>query len=165
MPLKRVSLGAAVLELRSMLETVLGDRIELVVDVSASTSDVMVDPDQLDQVLLHFAINAVDATPHRGRVVVTVADLPTSDGPANYVALTFADEGVGMSAEARERVFDEFATPRPASTATGLGLAYGHRFAKNSGGCLSLRSTPGEGTTVVLYLPSAPGGGSAARSS
>jgi CheY-like chemotaxis protein len=109
--------------------------------------------------------------PRGGRVTVATSRVPVGDSgcastadadahpPASasvgYVALTVRDEGEGMPPEIRERVFERFSTCKDAGKGTALGLATAHRFVKRSGGCISLHSAVGQGTTVVVYLPRA----------
>jgi CheY-like chemotaxis protein len=109
---------------------------------------------------LNLAANARDAMPNGGRlfVAVTPVTLAGQDEPGlqhtgAYVALRVSDTGVGMSPEVRERVFERFFTTKPSENGSGLGLAAAQRFAKASGGCISVRSAEGAGTTVTLCLP------------
>jgi CheY-like chemotaxis protein len=113
-------------------------------------------------VLLNLAANARDAMPGGGQLTIATANVPAGEhgegdceATGEFVALTVTDNGAGMSAETRERVFERFFTTKTAGEGTGLGLASAHRFVKRSGGCISIRSAPGEGTSIVVYLPRA----------
>lgn len=159
---EHVDLGEAVAETRSLLELVLGPRIELSIQGEAELGDTLVERDQLDHVLLNLAANARDAMPAGGKLSIVTANVPLDDmgvaaahcGPgSSYVSLSFADTGEGMPPEVRERVFERFYTTRPTGNTMGLGLATAYRFVKRSGGCIAVRSAPGQGTTVVVYLP------------
>ena len=155
-----LNLGAAVEDTRSLLELVLGPRVQLVVEVEHDLADALVERDHFDHVLLNLAANARDAMPAGGKVTIVAANVASSDGSAAqlptkgaYVSLSVTDDGVGMAPEVRERVFERFYTTKPAGQGTGLGLATAYRFVKRSGGCIAVRSAPGQGTAVVLYLP------------
>jgi signal transduction histidine kinase len=178
---ERVNLSAAVAEMGSLLELVLGSHVALSLELDPDVGDVVVEREQLDHVLVNLAANARDAMPRGGRVTVATSKVPVGEGrcaaPAEadpqaaspkgaadtepressvgYVALTVRDDGEGMPPEIRERVFERFYTSQDAGKGTGLGLATAHRFVKRSGGCISLHSAVGQGTTVVVYLPRA----------
>jgi CheY-like chemotaxis protein len=144
------------------MDLVLGPGIELSVELDSNLGDAMVERDQLEHVLLNLAANARDAMPHGGRVAITTANVPFGDDGAtaaqcasahSYVSLTITDSGEGMPAEVREHVFERFYTTKPGGMGTGLGLATAYRFVKRSGGCIAVRSAPGQGTTITVYLP------------
>jgi len=124
------------------------------------------DPNQLESALLNLVINARDAMPDSGHVLIetTNATLPDRRGPprerpasgvpaGDYVALSAIDDGSGMSAEVMARAFDPFYTTKPIGQGTGLGLSMIYGFVQQSGGHVRMRSTEGRGTTVTIYLP------------
>jgi hypothetical protein len=161
---QRVSLSSAVSELRSLVQLVVGDGVELITDLDAELADATVEREQLDQVILNLAANARDAMPRGGKLVISTASVTLGADEADaaqcpsvgsYVALSMTDTGDGMPAEVRERIFERFFTTKEAGQGTGLGLATAHGFVKRSGGCISVRSAPGQGTTVLIYLPQA----------
>jgi signal transduction histidine kinase/ActR/RegA family two-component response regulator len=125
------------------------------------------DAAQLESALLNLAINARDAMPHGGRITVETAnfDLQAEDGPdavaglapGNYVRVSVADTGAGMTDEVRSRAIEPFFTTKPVGKGSGMGLAMVHGFAEQSGGALEISSTPGQGTTIRLYFPVAHG--------
>jgi signal transduction histidine kinase len=165
--LQRVNLSVAVGQMRSLLEMVLGPHIKLTLELDPALGDVLVDCEQLDHVLVNLVVNARDAMGNGGIVTISTSTVPVSpvgdadtEDPScppspSYVALTVRDTGEGMPPEVREHAFERFFTSKEAGKGTGLGLATAHRFAKQSGGCISLHSAPGRGTTVVVYLPRA----------
>ncbi len=162
---QRLYVNAALAEMRSVLEMVMGRDVELVLELDPNLVDVVVDREQLDHVLVKLAVSARDAMPGGGTVTISTSTVPLGDAhpgesssaPAtSYVALKVRDTGEGMPPELRERAFERFLASKDARKGSGLGLATAHRFAKQSGGCISLHSAPGRGTTVVLYLPGAP---------
>jgi PAS domain S-box-containing protein len=122
-----------------------------------------VDPAQFESAILNLAINARDAMPQGGRLVVTAhnASLAKAEArrldipPGDYVVFKVADSGIGMPAEIRDHAFEPFFTTKDVGKGTGLGLAQIYGFVKQSGGAVALESTVGKGTTVSLYLPRA----------
>jgi signal transduction histidine kinase len=157
----RLDLSASVAQLRSLLEMILGRRIRLLLDLDPALGEVFVDPEQLDHVLINLVANARDAMAVGGEVTISTRSVPAAEpsegGVATaptYVALSVTDTGEGMAPEVRERAFERFFTTKEGK-GTGLGLASAHRFAKQHGGCVSLHSVPGRGTTVIVFLPRA----------
>ncbi len=163
-PARRLNVGSVVSELRSLLERVVGDDVELAVAIDDDAGDVSADREQLEQVLLNLATNARDAMPAGGRLFVSTRSPGHAMGwartresrprPARTSrAIRVSDTGVGMPPEVQERAFERFFTTKPQGEGNGLGLAAAHRFARASGGCISVRSAEGAGTTVTLCLP------------
>ena len=124
------------------------------------------DPNQLESALLNLVINARDAMPEGGHVLIETTNtvLPDRRGPprerpssgvpaGDYVTLSTIDDGAGMAAEVIARAFDPFFTTKPIGQGTGLGLSMIYGFVQQSGGHVRLRSTEGRGTTVTIYLP------------
>jgi CheY-like chemotaxis protein len=157
----RLDLSASVADLRSLLEMILGRRLRLVLELDRTLGEVFVDREQLDHVLINLVVNARDAMTGDGEVTISTRSVsapegsdPTAAPAPSYVALSVTDTGEGMPPEVRERAFERFFTTK-GGKGTGLGLASAHRFAKQHGGCMSLHSAPGRGTTVVVFLPRA----------
>ena len=163
---RREELRAAVLDVRDLLEglrevlaATLGARIHVALEAPASLPPVLVDRGQLETVLLNLATNARDAMPGGGRLTLIAEVVPA--GPAapaglqvgDYVRLTVADTGRGMSAMTLARAAEPFFTTKPLGQGTGLGLAMARSFAQGSGGALAIDSEPGQGTQVALWLP------------
>jgi PAS domain S-box-containing protein len=123
---------------------------------------VLCDPNQIENALLNLAINARDAMPDGGRLVICTkdvslreADLAGQDGalPGDYVEIAVTDTGSGMDEATRARAFEPFFTTKPIGQGTGLGLSQLYGFVRQSSGIVRLDSAPGRGTTVRLYLP------------
>jgi signal transduction histidine kinase len=158
---ERVSVSTVLKELRSLTERLAGPKVEIEIVGDGHESEVVVDRESLERVVLNLVANARDAMPDGGRVTLSTADvvLGEEDGAGTpgqaYVALTVSDNGTGMSIEVREKVLEgPYSTKAPGS-GTGLGLAAARRFAAESGGCIAMHGGPGKGTVVALYLPRA----------
>jgi CheY-like chemotaxis protein len=152
-----VNLNAIVQEVEAMLRRLIGAHITVQLELEPALRAVNVDPVQLQQVLVNLAVNARDAMPDGGSLVIStrnaeVAD--TADGvpSGKYVVLSVSDTGIGMDAETQGRAFEPFFTTHP-GTGTGLGLATVYGIVQQSGGALAVRSAPGEGTTFTAHLP------------
>jgi len=148
---------------RDMLDLIgrsLGPRIEVRVEVAADLPAAHVDPNQLEVALLNLAVNARDAMPEGGTISISArtADVGgEAQGLARgrYVCLSVADDGIGMHPETLARAVEPFFTTKAIGKGTGLGLSMVHGLAAQSGGQLTLESTPGKGTTATLWLPAA----------
>lgn len=124
-----------------------------------------VDPPQLESALLNLCINARDAMPSGGRIDIDCRRVQITDDTAQtlnlpagrYLCLAVEDNGQGMSAEVAARAVEPFFTTKPSERNTGLGLSMVYGFVRQSGGQLQIRSAPGEGTCIRLYLPWKPG--------
>jgi CheY-like chemotaxis protein len=141
---------------------VAGRSVEVLLELDPALGDTVVERERLDQVLLNLAANGRDAMPRGGTLTIGTANVVLDEaaageaqcpGNGSYVALRVTDTGEGMKPEVREHIFERFFTTKEVSRGTGLGLATAHGFARQSGGCIAVRSAPGQGTTVVVYLP------------
>jgi PAS domain S-box-containing protein len=166
-PPERLNPSTAVADLRGLLELLVGASVTVKTNLDPGVSDVVVDRERLEQALLNLAANARDAMPRGGELTIATSDVTPSDRDAtaatadaggDYVAITVTDTGEGMTPEVRERVFERFFTTKSdgddgGAIGTGIGLATVHAFVSESDGCITVRSAPGSGTTVVMYLP------------
>ncbi len=149
---------------RGMLDLIgrsLGPRIEVRVDMAADLLAASVDPNQLEVALLNLAVNARDAMPDGGAISISARTADVGSGAqglaeGRYVCLSVADNGIGMTPEILARAVEPFFTTKAVGKGTGLGLSMVHGLAAQSGGQLTLESTPGKGTTATLWLPAAP---------
>ena len=146
----------------SLLQRAAGDDIVLERSAAPDLWPTLVDPNQLEHVLLNLVINARDAMDGSGRIALRLANLTVDAGasplegepaPGDYVVISIADEGHGMPPEVMEHAFEPFFTTKPEGKGTGLGLSMAHGFVRQSGGQIRLESAPGAGTTVTIYLP------------
>ena len=157
-----VNLNGFVLGLTDMLHRTLGETTFLSNALSPDLWFAKVDPSQVESAIVNLAVNARDAMPDGGRLVLEtgnhVVDPEATGGPhglqtGEYVRLSVSDTGIGMSDAVRERAFEPFFTTKETGRGTGLGLSMIYGFAKQSGGHASIQSEEGVGTTVNLYLP------------
>jgi PAS domain S-box-containing protein len=157
-----------------LLHRTLGEHVEIDFRPGDGTWQAMVDAPQLESALLNLCLNARDAMPAGGRLVIRTGNL-TLDGsehlhkgavaPGDYVTISVADSGVGMPAEIVQHAFEPFFTTKETGKGSGLGLSMVYGFIKQSAGHVQLESTPGVGTTVTLYLPRAPAASDATAAS
>ncbi len=163
-PLQPVCLDAnrLVTGMTDLLVHSLGSSVRLQTVLTPELWWVHVDPNQLENVILNLAVNARDAMPGGGRLSLETSNcalgpLPEEAHPrvppGDYMLLTVTDSGSGMSAEVMAKAFDPFFTTKNVGHGTGLGLSQVYGFVKQSNGHVRLRSTPGTGTTVSIYLP------------
>ena len=158
-----LDLKALVAETQPMLSRVLGEPIELHY-VLTQRAFALVDPAQLEQAVLNLALNARDAMPQGGRLLIELRTLDLDEQgadahqlePGSYAVIGVSDTGSGMDAETRERAFEPFFTTKSSARGTGLGLSMVHGLVKQSGGHIYVYSEPGLGTTFKLYFPRQP---------
>jgi signal transduction histidine kinase len=155
--------GHLLRQMDDMMRRVLGPRAEVVTEIDHGLWSTLVDPNQLNNVLLNLAINARDAMDGAGTLTIRAsnvgagAPLEQEVPPGEYVLVEVADTGAGMSRKVLERAFEPFFTTKPTGQGTGLGLSMAYGFVKQSGGEIVLRSEPGQGTSVRIYLPRSEG--------
>ena len=142
-------------------QTAAGPQIALEVTTAPGLWAAMVDANQLENALLNLCINARDSMPAGGRLAIeatnrtfdAAAAAALDLSPGQYLSLSVADTGTGMSDDVIKRAFDPFFTTKPLGAGTGLGLSMVYGFARQSGGQVRIASTPGQGTTMSLFLP------------
>jgi signal transduction histidine kinase len=148
--IERVDVNDVVVERLGLIGRLLGEFVEVESVLDDRVGDVLVDRKRFEHALLNLVANARDAMPGGGRLRIATK-LVEGDEPS--VTLSVGDTGVGMTDDVRRRAFDNFFTTRGDSGGTGIGLASVHRFARESGGRVTLESEPMVGTTVTLFLP------------
>jgi PAS domain S-box-containing protein len=137
--------------LRDVLNSGLGSMVSLRIDVADDVSNIIVDPSEFETALVNLVINARDAMPEGGSVIVRAENIPDRA----QVAISVEDTGVGIPEDIAAKVFDPFFTTKPVGKGTGLGLSQVHGFAHQAGGTVGLKSVLGEGTTITMCLPKA----------
>jgi PAS domain S-box-containing protein len=159
---RAVSLNTVLADLERMLCRLIGKDVELKVILGPELGLVKVDPGQMEQVIVNLAINARDAMPNGGLLTIGTGNVDFVEASAGmnstvpagaYVMLAVSDVGTGMDKETQARIFEPFFTTKGAGKGTGLGLSTVYGIIKQSGGDISVRSAPGGGTTLKIYLP------------
>jgi PAS domain S-box-containing protein len=154
--------AALIRGMKEFIRRAVGPEIAIEIDLPDRIWSVLCDANQLESALLNLCINARDAMPDGGRILVSAAavrleagDLTATDSvkPGDFVEIAVTDNGVGMTPEVLARAFEPFFTTKPMGQGTGLGLSQIYGFVHQSGGMLRATSAPGEGTTVRIYLP------------
>jgi two-component system cell cycle sensor histidine kinase/response regulator CckA len=159
---RAVCVNDLVLQIERMLRRLIGEDIELVTIAAASRDCVVADPGRLEQVIMNLAVNARDAMPNGGKLVIETGTLQLSENfparqvgvePGDYVTITVADTGIGMDQDTQSHLFEPFFTTKDRGRGTGLGLATAYGIIRQSGGAIGISSELGKGTTARIYLP------------
>ena len=149
-------------EMENMLRRLLGEHNELVIRIGDGVHGVTADRSQVEQVITNLVVNARDAMPDGGTILVHVEDSQLSESfaarhpgaiPGRYALLVVEDNGCGMTPEIRDQVFEPFFTTKPVGQGTGLGLSTVDGIVKQSNGYIHIASTPGRGTRVQVWIP------------
>jgi PAS domain S-box-containing protein len=161
-----VHLNTLIRDMSQMLGRLIGEDINLVTSLDPDLAPVRADAGQLQQVVMNLAVNARDAMPGGGQLVIETANVHLDDGyllqhavarAGSYVRVTVSDTGVGIPEEIRTHLFEPFFTTKEKGRGTGLGLATVYGIVQQSGGYVWVYSEPGAGATFKLYLPAAEG--------
>jgi signal transduction histidine kinase/CheY-like chemotaxis protein len=160
-----IDLGEVVTQLEPMLRRLIGEDIRVVTELAPGLPCIRADRTQVQQVLLNLSVNARDAMPRGGLLTIRtgLTTVPAPDNgaadlaPGDYVVLEVTDTGQGIDASMVDRIFEPFFTTKAFGQGTGLGLSTVYGIAKQSGGDVQVRSTPGEGATFRVLLPAAGG--------
>jgi PAS domain S-box-containing protein len=158
-----IDFNAIVGEVDGLLRTTIGEHVELITRCAADLDNVLADRGQMEQVLLNLAVNARDAMPTGGTLIIDTENFTVDDAYAArdprlqagpYVRLRVADTGTGMDRDVIERAFEPFFSTKPKEKGSGLGLATVYGIVNQAGGMVDLESDLGTGTTITILLPS-----------
>ena len=158
-----VALADVLRGMETMLRRLLGPEIDFAI-VAREPVHVVADTGQIEQVVLNLVVNARDAMPEGGRIVLTIDHIALDDAgaagfidgrPGDYARLTVVDTGTGIDEQTRAKLFEPFFTTKAHGKGTGLGLSIVYGIVKQNGGHITVTSEPGHGATFVVYLPAA----------
>ena len=159
-----VDVGQLIERMDSLLQRAAGDAVAIALAPADDLWNTLVDPNQLENVLLNLVINARDAMDGAGQVTIALENHTVDSAtaafdpelpPGEYVLIAVSDTGEGMPPEVIEHAFEPFFTTKPEGKGTGLGLSMAHGFVRQSGGHIRIDSVMGQGTTISIYLPRA----------
>jgi PAS domain S-box-containing protein len=157
-----LELNRVVTDVENMMRRLIGEHIDLVTIKSGEVGCVEADPAQLEQVLINLAVNARDAMPNGGKLIIETSNTDLDDNyvkdhlgaePGSFVMLAVTDTGTGMDADTRSKAFDPFFTTKDPGKGTGLGLSTVYGIVKQAGGSIWCYSELGKGTAFKVYLP------------
>jgi nitrogen-specific signal transduction histidine kinase/ActR/RegA family two-component response regulator len=158
-----LDLNAIVADMQRMLRPIIGEYVDIRTELSSTLGKVLVDPGQMDQVIMNLILNARDAMPKGGSILIRTENCVLDETgarvrgmrPGPIVTLSIGDTGCGIDSAVAERIWDPFFTTKGLGRGTGLGLSTVRKIVNDSQGSVSLASTPGIGTTFTIYLPCA----------
>jgi len=159
---KVIDLNEVIADLEKMLRRLIGENIDLITVLKPDIGRVKADPGQIEQVIVNLAVNARDAMPYGGKLVIETANVELDahyaahhigTEPGSYVVVSVSDSGHGMDAETQVHIFEPFFTTREHGKGTGLGLSTVYGIVKQSGGNIWVYSEPDQGTVFKVYLP------------
>ncbi len=159
-----INLNNMISELFKILKRLIGADIDVEMFLGEKNGMIYADPAQIDQVIINLCINARDAMPDGGRLVIETRNFTVTEDYkriypwakiGEYVVLTISDSGIGMDKETRDQIFEPFFTTKDVGKGTGLGLATVYGIVKQHNGMIYVYSEPGQGTTFKIYLPRA----------
>ena len=164
--LKVVDVNAIVQDMERLVNPLIGENVELITVLHPESTHTRADAGQLEQVLMNLVVNAKDAMPAGGKLVIQTGTIVVDENhrrgqqfihPGRYVTLSVSDTGMGMDKETQSRIFEPFFTTKEKGKGTGLGLSTVYGIVKQSAGYVMVQSEEGRGTTFHIYLPQVEG--------
>jgi PAS domain S-box-containing protein len=159
-----VALDQVVGEMKDMLQRLIGEQVQLEVELWPGLAPALADRTQMEQIIVNLVVNARDAMPAGGTVLIELRNIELDQigiaahpglAPGGYIEMAISDSGTGMDAETASRIFEPFFTTKEGGKGTGLGLATVYGIVQQSGGSIEVQSQLGHGTTFYVYLPCA----------
>jgi two-component system cell cycle sensor histidine kinase/response regulator CckA len=154
-PTTVVDVNDVVSSAERLLERLIGEDVRLELELDEDTSPIVIDPTRLEQVIMNLAVNARDAMPSGGTLVIATENVSSEDG--EFVRISVTDSGTGMDEATRARLFEPFFTTKGPGQGTGLGLATSYGIVTQAGGRIGVSSQLGKGSTFLVDLPRAEG--------
>jgi len=162
--LKVVDVNAIVTDMERLLRPLIGENIELTTRLTPNVGHTRADAGQLEQVIMNLVVNAKDAMPEGGKIIIQTSEADQDSSkrehsliqPGSYILLSVLDTGAGMDKETQSRIFEPFFTTKEKGKGTGLGLSTVYGIVKQSGGYIFAQSEPGSGSNFQIYLPRVP---------
>ena len=161
---RSLSLNDLILNMDRILRRLVGEDIELVTPLASNLRPVNADQGQMEQLLVNLAVNARDAMPNGGKLIIETGNVSFEEeepeqhldtSPGDYAMLAVSDTGAGMPTEVKSHIFEPFFTTKEVGKGTGLGLSTCYAIVAQCGGRITVDSEPGQGTTFRIYLPTA----------
>ena len=162
---RSIEVNDVVAGMETMLRRLLNSRIELSTELLKQSGSVVADPSQLEQIIMNLVVNASDAMPNGGSLMIKTKNVELDEAtarlhgglrPGPYIMLSISDTGIGMDAETQTKIFEPFFTTKEPGRGTGLGLATVYGVVNQIGGSIWVNSAPGEGAIFTIYLPRVP---------
>lgn len=160
--LKPVDINMEIDQVKKLLERTIPKMIDIELHLAEDIPVINADPAQIEQVIMNLGVNARDAMPDGGKLMIKTAFVSLSSvfcstcpglSPGNYILITVTDTGIGMDVDIQEHIFEPFFTTKKVGKGTGLGLSIIYGIIKNHGGCIFCETAPSKGTSFKIYLP------------